>query len=367
MPLRRPTLLPGLARAWRGPHTLQLGADPPRAISIDLPDPRVARILDLLDGRRTERAALARIAADGSSADDARVLLDALHTAGLVLPAADLLPPALPDAARQRLIGEATALALDDRPDRPPPVQILRRRAASRVLITGSGRLAAPLAVALAEAGIGQVHADLAGAVLPSELPGGPLRAGDIGRPRAEAIATAVRRAAPHAGTRTVRRGAASLVLQLGYGEPAALLAAAHAQRRQAHLLVAIRDGSVVVGPLVRPGGGPCLNCLELHRRDRDPGRPGPAGSPATVAEPCAVATVLAATGYAVAEALAFLDGGCPATLGASVEIAAPGRSRRRTWAPHPDCRCARRPRRRTGGPERPERLKAEPSVTMIW
>jgi bacteriocin biosynthesis cyclodehydratase domain-containing protein len=367
MPLRRPTLLPGLARAWRGPHTLQLGADSPRAISIDLPDPRVARMLDLLDGRRTERAVLTRIAADGSSAEDARVLLNALHAAGFVLPAADLLPPALPEAARQRLIGEATVLALDRPPDRPPPGQILRRRAAARIVITGTGRLAAPIAVALAEAGAGQIHADVAGAVLPSELPGGPLRSGDVGLPRAEAIAAAIRRAAPQTGTRAVRRGAATLVVQLGYAEPAALLAAAHAQRRQAHLVVALRDGSVVVGPLVRPGGGPCLNCLELHRRDRDPGRPAPAGPYSATAEPCAVATLLAGTGYAVAEALAFLDGGSPATLGASVEIAAPGRTRRRTWAPHPDCRCGRRPRRRTGGPAPPERLKAEPSVTMAW
>jgi bacteriocin biosynthesis cyclodehydratase domain-containing protein len=366
MKLRRPILLPGLARAWRGPHTLQLGLDPPRAITIDLPDPRVARILDLLDGRRTERAVLARVVADGVSADDAVVLLNALHAAGLVMPATDLLPPTLPEAARHRLIGEATALALHHRPDGPTPVQVLRRRAAGRVVITGSGRLAAPTAVALAEAGVGQVHADLSGAVLASELPGGPLLASDVGRPRAEAIAAAVSRAAPETGTRTIRRGAASLVVQLGYGEPAALLAAAHARRRQAHLAVAIRDGSAVVGPLVRPGNGPCLNCVELHRQDRDPGRPASTSPHPATAEPCAVATLLATTGYAVAEALAFLDGGIPATLGASVEITAPGRTRRRTWAPHPDCRCARRPRR-TGGPAPPERLKAKPSVTMIW
>ena len=355
MTLRRPILLPGLARAWRGPHTLQLGLDPPRAISIDLPDPRVARILDLLDGSRTERVVLARVAAEGVSADDARVLLDALHAAGLVLPAADLLPPGLPDAARQRLIGEAAALALQNGPDRPAPTHVLRRRACARVVVAGTGRLAAAIAVALAEAGVGHVHTDLPGAVLPSELPGGPLRATDVGRPRAEAIAAAVHRAAPETGTRAVRRGAASLVVQLGYGQPAALLAAAHARRRQAHLAVAIRDGSVIIGPLVRPADGPCLNCIDLHRQDRDPGRPASAGlaHPAT-AEPCAVATLQAATGYAVAEVLAFLDGGMNATLGASVEIAAPGRTRRRTWAPHPDCRCARRRRRPTGGPEPP-------------
>jgi bacteriocin biosynthesis cyclodehydratase domain-containing protein len=367
MSLRRPILLPGLARAWRGPHTLQLGLDPPHAITIDLPDPRVARILDLLDGRRTERAVLARVAADGVSADDAVVLLNALHAAGLVLPGADLLPPALAQSARHRLIGEATALALHRRPGDPMPAQILRRRAEARVLITGIGRLAAPIAVALAEAGVGQIHADMPGAVHPSELPGCSLRMDDVGRPRAEAIAAAVHRAAPETGTRTIRRGAASLVIQLGYGEPAALLAAAHARRRQAHLAVVIRDGSVVVGPLVRPGGGPCLNCIELHRQDRDPGRPALTSSHPAAAEPCAVATLLATTGYAAAEALAFLDGGAPATLGASIEITAPGRTRRRTWTPHPDCRCARRPRRRTGGPAPPERSKAKHSVTMIW
>jgi bacteriocin biosynthesis cyclodehydratase domain-containing protein len=367
MTLRRPILLPGLARAWRGPHTLQLGVDPPRAISIDLPDPRVARILDLLDGRRTERAAVARVAADGVSMDDSRVLLTALHAAGLILPAADLLPAVLPESARQRLVGEASALALQKAPDGPPPVRILRHRAGSRVALTGRGRLAAPIAVALADAGVGHIHADLSGAVLPSELPGGPLRAGDVGRARAEAVAAAVRRAAPETGTRPVRRGTASLVVQLGFAEPAALLAAAFARRRQAHLAVAIRDGAVVVGPLVRPGAGPCLNCLELHRQDRDPGRPASTGPHPATAEPCAVGTLLAATGYVVAEALAFLDGGNPDTLGASVEVAAPGRTRRRTWEPHPDCRCARRSRHRTGGPAPPARLKAEPSVTMIW
>jgi hypothetical protein len=55
------------------------------------------------------------------------------------------------------------------------------------------------------------------------------------------------------------------------------------------------------------------------------------------------VATVLAATGFVVAEVLTFLDGGKPETTGATVEITAPGRVRRRTWPPHPECPCGRR------------------------
>jgi hypothetical protein len=340
-PLLRPMLVPGLARVWRGTHTLQLGLDPARAVLIDLPDPRAARILDLLDGGRPERALLARAAAAGMTDDDTRELLDTLHAAGFVLSAPSLLPSALPDDRRRRLIGEAAALALERRPD--SPARLLRRRAAARVVIAGHGRLAAPIAVALAEAGVGHVHPEVAGAVGPGELPGGPLRVADVGRPREDAIAEAVRRVAPGIETHAVRRGAASLLIQLGHDQPAALLAAGHAGRRQAHLAVAIREGFPVVGPLVPPAGRPCLNCVNLHRQDRDADWPEPAAQLAgACAEPCAVATALAATAYATGEALAYLDGGSPETLGAAVEIAGPGRFRRRTWPPHPDCPCAR-------------------------
>ena len=340
-PLPRPMLLPGLVRVWRGPHTLQLGLDPARAVLVDLPDPRAAGILDLLDGGRTEGALLAHAAAAGMTGADIRELLDTLHTAGLVLSAPDLLPAALPDDRRRRLLGEAAALALARRPE--SPARLLRRRGAARVVLAGHGRLAAPIAVALAEAGVGHVHPGVAGAVGPGELAGGPLRVADLGRPREEAIADALRRVAPEIDTHGVRRGAASLVIQLGHDQPAALLAAGHARRRQAHLAVTVREGTPVVGPLVPPAGRPCLNCVNLHRHDRDADWPEPADQIAgTGAEPCAVTTVLAATAYATAEALAYLDGAAPETLGAAVEIAGPGRFRRRTWPPHPGCPCAR-------------------------
>jgi hypothetical protein len=382
----RPTLIPGLPRVWRGPHTLQLGLDPPRAVLVDLPDPRAARILDLLDGARPERAVLRRAAEDGISPADARALLDALYEAGFVLSAPALWPAFLADDARRRLTGEAAALALQrataprppapSRSGEPPgdvgpgrrstaatptrdlspggrsPAATLRRRLAARVVITGYGRLGAAIAVALAEAGVGHVHPDLPGSVTVPELPGGPLRDTDVGTPRREAVASALRRAAPGVETRPVRRGAA-LLIQLGYEQPTALVAAAYLSRRQPHLAVSVRDGVAVVGPCVPPSGAPCLHCVELHRRERDATRPGPVDRPGpTTVEPCPVATLLSATGYATAQALTYLDGGRPETVGAAVEIAAPGRFRRRSWTPHPGCGC----RRRTGLPARVRR-----------
>src|SRR5919107_156279 len=198
--------------------------------------------------------------------------------------------------------------------------------------------LGAAIAVALAEAGVGHVHPDLAGPVTPGELAGGPLRGADVGRFRGEAVSAALRRAAPGVETRPVRRGAASVVIQLAYDQPETVLATAYASRRQPHLAVAVREGVAVIGPFVPATGGPCLHCVDLHRRDRDAGWPG-AVIPDD-AEPCGVATVLAAAAYATGEVLTFLDGGSPETLGAAVEIPTPGRFRRRTWPPHPACGC---------------------------
>jgi bacteriocin biosynthesis cyclodehydratase domain-containing protein len=105
-----------------------------------------------------------------------------------------------------------------------------------------------------------------------------------------------------------------------------------------------------VVGPLVPPTGGPCLNCLDLHRRDRDPAWPELAAQLATPGrEPCAATTLLSAAGLAAGEVLRWLDGETPATVGAIVEVAGPGETRRRSWPPHPRCHCfrgSRRPRR---------------------
>lgn len=353
-PLPRPTLIPGLPRFWRNPGELQVGLDPAHAVLLQLPDPRVAGVLDLLDGRHPERLVLVRAAELGIPPADALALVDLLRKAGLVLPAASLLPPSLPAGTRHRLTCEAAALALDaagrpGRPDMPSPARVLRHRRAAHVVVSGRGRLGATVAVALAQAGIGHVHPDLSGVVGAAEITGSPLGPDDVGTPRRTAVEAAILRIAPDTAVHPVRRTPASLVIQLDHDEPPALVAAGHTARRQPHLAVAVRGGAALIGPLVPATGAPCLNCLDLHRREHDEGWTG-ASAPAApdAAEPCTVATLLAATAYATGEALAFLDGATPETLGAAVEISAPGRFRRRTWPPHPRCGCHRRSRRPT-------------------
>jgi len=151
-PLLRPTLIPGLTRLWRDRNTLQLGLDPTRAVLLEVADPAAARILDLLDGTRSERDILDHADRIKVAREHVRALLDSLRDAGLVVPAQTLLPTTLAEPARRRLGAEAAALALRRANSPGVPAQILRRRAAAKVVVTGRGRLAAPVAVGLAQA-----------------------------------------------------------------------------------------------------------------------------------------------------------------------------------------------------------------------
>ncbi|MEU1234979.1 hypothetical protein ABZ399_12395 [Micromonospora aurantiaca] len=365
-PLVRPVLLPGLTRLWRDRHTLQLGEPPGRAVLLEMSSPGTARLLDLLDGTRSERAVLAGAGAARVPPEEARALLDTLRDAGLVVPAQALLPRELAGAARDRLAAEAAALALAS-PDLPgTPARLLRRRRAARVLVTGTGRLGAAVAVALAQAGVGHVVPDLAGPVGAGDLAGTGLTAAELGRPLAPAVRAALERCAPGTVTGPSRAARPDLVVQLGVDRPAELLATGYARRRQPHLLLDLRGGVPVVGPLVRPPAGPCLRCLDLHRGDRDPDWPALAAQLAADrgARACAAATGLAAAAFATAEVLAQLDGAQPETLGGAVEVRGPGRVRYRRWPPHPSCGCCRRrpirsapaTTRRTAAAEAPRR-----------
>lgn len=106
------------------------------------------------------------------------------------------------------------------------------------------------------------------------------------------------------------------------------------------HVPVVIGDAGAVVGPVVEPGSGPCLLCLELHRRDRDAawpaiatqllGRRSRAESPVLVTEAAAAACRLA---------LDRIRTGASAPASLRID-AATGRREARTWERHPECGC---------------------------
>ena len=350
--MARPVLLPGLRRLWRNRHAVQLGTDPRRAVVLEFDDPALARVLDLLDGSRTDQAVLREAAELGVPEPATEALLGTLRERGLTLDAASLVPAGVPEPARRWLAGEVAALALSGDAN---PAAVIRRRAAARVLVTGYGRLAVPIAAALAGAGVGHVDPVLTGLTRDEDTGIGGLLPVDTGRPRATAAADAVTRVAPTASIRPLRDGTATFVVLVGSSRPASLTALTYARLRLPHLAVEVRDGIVVVGPLVPPAGSPCLNCLDLHRRDRDPAWPALVAQLATGPEspaPVAVTTLLAATGYAADAVLAYLDGAGPAAAGTTIEVAGPGREQRRTWTTHPRCDCGRRRRPRDSQPD---------------
>lgn len=351
----RPTLLPALRRLWRDPHRLQLGTDPGRAVLLELPDPRCARLLDLLDGTRTEAGLVREAARAGIPPERTNDLLRLLRQRGLVLDAQALAPTGLSDQARRRLTGEVSALALRANAVDDPPAVRLRRRQAAHVLITGASQLAVPIATVLGAAGVGHLDPDVDGVTRIGDTGPAGLLPADAHRPRGVAAVEAIRRAAPEANVSRLRPHRATFAVLVGHTGPPALTALSLGNRGLAHLAVTVRDGVVVVGPLVRPGVTPCLNCLDLHRRDRDPDWPkvcaqlntGPHGTRTDGAEPLAVTTGLAGVAYAAQEVLSHIDGGVPTTLGTTVEISAPGQDRRRRWHHHPRCGCLRHGRGR--------------------
>ncbi len=111
-----------------------------------------------------------------------------------------------------------------------------------------------------------------------------------------------------------------------------------------AHLPVLVRERSVSVGPLVLPGNGPCLHCLDLHRRDRDLAWPGVMAQLSDGTLRADADPVLAAAGAAVTAMLAQarIDG-LPVPTGICWEVQLPWPEvLARVWLTHPSCACHR-------------------------
>lgn len=113
------------------------------------------------------------------------------------------------------------------------------------------------------------------------------------------------------------------------------------------HLLVRVRDGTGLVGPLVLPGVTSCLECADLHRRDRDAAWPAIAAQLRDTIGVADRATMLATAALALSQVnqvIAAVRGqrpDPPAALDATLEFDLPaGTIMARTWTRHPLCRC---------------------------
>ncbi len=123
-------------------------------------------------------------------------------------------------------------------------------------------------------------------------------------------------------------------------------LLAAWLRRDVPHLPVVFGDQAVTIGPLIRPGAGPCLHCIERTRTDADASWPAMAAQ--LLNRPSRAETRLlsyeAATRAARVALAAIVAGDTSAhrsTAGQSVRIGTDGRISRRSWRGHPECLCS--------------------------
>ena len=113
------------------------------------------------------------------------------------------------------------------------------------------------------------------------------------------------------------------------------------------HLLVRVRDGTGLVGPLVLPGLTSCLGCADLHRRDRDAAWPAIAAQLRDTVGVADRATMLATAALALSQVnkvVAAVRGqqpDPPAALNATLEFDLQANTIvARQWSRHPLCPC---------------------------
>jgi hypothetical protein len=339
----------GLICTWPAGDTVQVGLSRRVGIRLNGLTSEDAQVLEALRAGRPGRTR--QVTARG------RRLVELLREAGVLSRAARVeLPARLEPDARVWSVTHTT-------PDDGASLVAARRHRA--VTVVGAGRLGSTLAATVASAGVGTVGIVDRHRVTPADLAPAGASARFEGRPRREAAAARAREAG--AEVRTSARleldlaGRPDLVVLVEHGAADATAADQLISADVPHLSVVVREDDVLVGPLVTPGDGPCLRCLDLHRLDRDPAWPSTLQQVLTAAatsrrEETALSTM--AAGLAALQVLAHLDRGAavqerlgagepplprPAARGATLELELPqGLAARRAWPVHARCGCQR-------------------------
>ena len=132
------------------------------------------------------------------------------------------------------------------------------------------------------------------------------------------------------------------LAIVVGHYVLAPQLHAVWLRRDIPHLPVVVGDSATVVGPIVEPGNGPCLLCLELHHRDADGAWPAIATQLLGLRSGVETAILVAETAAAASRmVLERLRGPAGSGAAESVRIdGATGERRRLVWQVHPECGC---------------------------
>ncbi|MGW4490071.1 hypothetical protein ACWEOE_40430 [Amycolatopsis sp. NPDC004368] len=320
-----PTLLQGLHVLERGNDEVQFGLDPRHGVVASGLAPSVVALVRKLDGSRGLDAVLA----ESEHGDQLRLLLKQLTALGLVTEA--------PKPAARRVETGFWSLRA-----RHHETALTERRRHGLVTVRGDGRIAVAVAVLLANAGVGHLDLRAGGVVTEADLGSGYTSA-ELGLPRRRAMRNVLARVAPEVSTARNRQRAPDVVVLADAAVPAPELVAELAEEGVTHLPARVRDGTVIVGPLVVPGRSTCLRCCDLTKTSLDDSWPRIATQLVDVDQRPDLASVQACASLAVAQALRVLSPSAepPPTWNSTLELDPfEGRLRHRYWEPHPDCGC---------------------------
>lgn len=313
---------------WRRPGESQIAVDPRCAVVIDGLDPVEQALLEQLPrlGNESSLNAVARELGVGRA--PVQRLLDRLDGTGFLITQGSIHDT--PDSRYWHL----AEVAGHGRP-------IGRHRAC--VQVVGLDQLGLRLARILAQAGIGRLLLDDDHPVTVDDVSPDGYRGSDVGQPRRERAFTVIRSGSPMTALSAPAETLPDLVVLVEHGAVDPVRVRPLVRADLPHVPVLVRELDVVVGPLVRPGQGPCLRCLDLHRAAEDPRWPAVA-TQLTARPPGGTETSLAwlAAALAAHQVLATIDGRGVLLVGTTLEISATyPLPRYREWAVHPDCGCS--------------------------
>ena len=359
---------PGLRRAWRGPTTVQIGLDTRLGTVVDGLTSGDRSLIEQL-GTGIDDPREARSADTGPPGVRARELVRLLGDAGVLIRSRAgraALARVGPDRHRLAPDAEVWSVVHEGSGD---AWELLAARSQREVEVVGAGRTGSSLATMLAAAGVGRVRVSDLGLVSPQDVAPAGAGVGDVGQPRDLVARRTLHRIGyrrrqpavppgPPPGPRSgpMPTANAPWVDGAAAARPALVIVVEHAVADAAaadsllaadiaHLSVVVGEAGATVGPLVVPGSGPCLRCLDLHRTDRDPAWPQVlaqllSGRTGAGPEETSCASLTAA--LACLQALGHLDGvRRPAAVAATLEVELPdGLISRRDWPAHPACGC---------------------------